>query len=254
MVGDIPDAAGAASVAGEEDNVPDFVLAGDEAAGAALAVVLDVQGTADAESGAALLGVVASRVVAVAVALDEEGIDAGAFDGTVALYHHTVAREEVEDGDRGVATQVAAAVVVVVAAAAALGNGFAGEERRAGAAESEDGKEAAAVEAVGRHYDEVDIDVVAVAAAAVEGIADKGYASDCRTGDDGGFGEVKVAVPSAERDIAVAAAAEEAASAEERTVRAGPESTPATRNWTPWKGAYRSPQVSRCAPSPREAP
>ena len=218
--------------------------------------MLDVQGTADAESGAALLGVVASRVVAAPVALDEEGIDAGAFDGTVALYHHTVAREEVEDGDRGVATQVAAAAVVVVAAAAAaLGNGFAGEERRAGAAEPEDGKEAVAAEAVWRPHDEVDIDVAAAAAAA-EGIADKGYGSGCRTGDDGGFGEEKVAVPSAERDIAVAAAvaAEEAASAEERTARASPESAPATRNWTPWKGAYRPPQVSRCAPSPREAP
>ena len=242
----------------EEDNVPDFVLAGDEAAGAALAVVLDVQGTADAENGAALLDVVASGLAAAAAAALGEGIDDGAFDGTVALHHHIAAREEVEDGDRGVETQVAAAVVVV--AVAALGSGFVGEERRARAAEPEDGKGAvgaAAAAAVGRPHDEADIDVAVAAAAAAEGIADKGYGSDCRTAYDGGFGEVKIAVPSGERDIAAAAAAveeEEVASVEGRTVRARPESIPVTRNWTPWKGAYCSPPVSRCVPSPREAP
>ena len=172
---DIPDAVEAASVAVEEDNVPDFVLAGDEAAGAALAFVLDVRGTADAESGAALLDAAASMVEAVAaVASGGEGIDEGAFDGTVALHHHIVAREGVEDGDREVAILVVAGAAVAVVVAAALGSGFVGEGRRAGAAEPEDGKGAvvAATAAVGRPHDEVDID--AAAAAAAEGIADKG--------------------------------------------------------------------------------
>ena len=254
MVGDIPDAAAAASVAGEEGNVPDFVLAGDEAAGAALAVVLDVQGTADVENGEALLDE-ASKADAAAAALGEEGIGAGAFDGTVALCRHIVARAEAEDGVRGAVTQVAAAAVEAVAVAA-LGSGPAAEERHATAAGPEDGKEAAgAAEASAHSHDEADIGDAAVAAAAVEGMMDKGYGWDCRRADDEGYDGVKVAVPSAERDTAAAAvAAEKIASVEEGTARAYREGTPATMSLTPWRGACRSPPTFRRAPSPRGAP
>ena len=259
MVGDIPDAAAAASVAGEEDNVPDFVLAGDEAAGAALAVVLDVQGTADVENGEALLDV-ASKADA-AAALGEEGIGAGAFDGTVALCRHIVAREVAEDGGRGAVTQVAAAAVEAVAVAA-LESGPAAEEPHATAAGPVDGKEAAgAAEASARSHDEADIGDAAVVAAAVgaaavvEGMVDKGYGWDCRRADDEGFGGVKVAVPSAEMDIAAAAvAAEKVAFVEAGRARAYREGTPATMSLTPWRGAGRSPPVFLRAPSPRGAP
>ena len=264
MVGDIPDAAAAASVAGEEDNVPDFVLAGDEAAGAALAVVLDVQGTADVENGEASK---ASKADAAAAAeLGEEGIGAGAFDGTVALCRHIVARAEAEDGGRGAVTQVAAAAAAVGAdAVAALGSGLAGEERHAKAAGPVDGKEAAgAAEASARSHDEADIGDAAAAAAAVavgaaavvEGMVDKGYGWDCRRADDEGFGGVKVAVPSAEMDIAAAAvaAAEKVEFVEAWRARAYREGTPATMSLTPWRGAGRSPPIFRRAPSPRGAP